>query len=139
MSMTPAEPRHHDPVRTTSHEGESEISAERRLAGAVGASENGSPAPNERRRNWLAGIPLFVAFAVTVGALIFASTRTIGRPHTHNPYESGQIVEAWRTIAGLPVYEDPSVGHATHMYGALAPYVLGAVYRVTGVNLWAGR
>ena len=40
---------------------------------------------------------------------------------------------------GLPVYEDLSRGHATHMYGALAPHVLGAVFRLTGVNLWAGR
>lgn len=83
--------------------------------------------------------PLVAACALVLGATVITIARGLVRPQPDNPYESGQIVEAWRALHGLPVYEDWATGHATHMYGALAPYLLGAIFRVTGSGVWVGR
>lgn len=45
-------------------------------------------------------------------------------------------MEAVRLDAGRPVYE---TGHATHMYGPLLTVSLAGIFRVTGLNLLAGR
>jgi len=45
-------------------------------------------------------------------------------------------MEAARLNAGLPLYE---AGHATHMYGPLLTVLLAEIFRVTGLNLLAGR
>ena len=45
-------------------------------------------------------------------------------------------MEAMRLIAGLPLYE---AGHATHMYGPLLTVFLAGIFRLTGLNLLAGR
>ena len=39
----------------------------------------------------------------------------------------------------MPVYELPPDGHATHMYGALVPWVQGEIFRWTGANNVSGR
>jgi hypothetical protein len=56
-----------------------------------------------------------------------------------NPWESLEVVEAWRSLQGMPVYELPPDGHATHMYGALVPWVQGEIFRWTGPNNVTGR
>ena len=56
-----------------------------------------------------------------------------------NPWESIEILEAWRSVQGMPVYELSSDGHATHMYGALAPWVQGELFRWLGPNNVSGR
>ena len=85
-------------------------------------------------------VALLLACAV---ALIVLVAVGIGRrlivPQPDNPWESGQITEAWRVMHGAPLYEWPERGHATQMYGLLAPYALAAVFKATGVNIWAGR
>src|SRR5260370_3383752 len=45
-------------------------------------------------------------------------------------------MEAARLNAELPLYE---AGHATHMYGPLLTVLLAEIFRVTGLNLLAGR
>jgi hypothetical protein len=45
-------------------------------------------------------------------------------------------MEAVRFNAGLPVYEN---AHATHIYGPLLTIFLAGIFRVTGLNLLAGR
>ncbi len=45
-------------------------------------------------------------------------------------------MEAMRLNAGLPLYE---TGHATHMYGPLLTVFLAGIFRLTGLNLLAGR
>ena len=45
-------------------------------------------------------------------------------------------MEGMRLNAGLPVYE---TGHATHMYGPLLTVLLAGIFRITGLNLLAGR
>jgi hypothetical protein len=56
-----------------------------------------------------------------------------------NPWESIEIVEAWRSVRGLPVYELGPQGHATHMYGAVVPWLQGEVFRWFGPNNVSGR
>ena len=56
-----------------------------------------------------------------------------------NPWEALEVVEAWRSLQGMPVYELPPDGHATHMYGALVPWVQGEIFRLTGPNNVTGR
>ncbi len=56
-----------------------------------------------------------------------------------NPWEAIQVVEAWRSLRGTPVYELPPHGHATHMYGALVPWFQGEIFRFTGPNNVSGR
>ena len=45
-------------------------------------------------------------------------------------------MEAMRLNAGLPLYE---AGHATHMYGPLLTVFLAGIFRLSGLNLLAGR
>ena len=53
-----------------------------------------------------------------------------------SPWEPAIAMEAARLNAGLPLYE---AGHATHMYGPLLTVLLAEIFRVTGLNLLAGR
>jgi hypothetical protein len=50
-----------------------------------------------------------------------------------------EVVEAWRSLRGLPVYEIGPEGHATHFYGALVPWVQGEIFRWVGPNNRSGR
>jgi len=84
-------------------------------------------------------LPPAIAAACIVIAIGEGFLLTILAPQPENPWESGQVVEAWRTLHGSPVYEWPDSGHATHCYGALAPWVLGAAFRLTGPTIWTGR
>jgi hypothetical protein len=84
-------------------------------------------------------LPIFAAVTWIVVINAVAMVFLLLRTNPRNPWEAGQTVEAWRTCVGLPVYEDPVSGHATQMYGALMPHLLGIVLRVTGPNNYAGR
>src|SRR5262249_2318914 len=56
-----------------------------------------------------------------------------------NPWESIEVLEGWRSLRGMPVYELATDGHATHMYGALVPWIQGEIFRWTGPNNISGR
>lgn len=56
-------------------------------------------------------------------------------PSPPDPWEAGQAIEAWRLRSGLPVYEDPDLGHATHMYGPLATVGVAALQPLLGLDL----
>ena len=102
------------------------------------------PDPNESRgagpadRSLLA--PL-VAAAVVIGLVTgFNIHRRLTRhPAPTNPMESIEVVEAWRSSRGMPVYEAPPDGHVTHFYGALMPWVQGEIFRWVGTNNVSGR
>jgi len=83
--------------------------------------------------------PLLIA-AVLIGLITgFNLVRLVCAAAPRNPWESIEIVEAWRSACGMPVYELSPQGHATHMYGAFVPWVQGEVFRWIGLNNVSGR
>jgi hypothetical protein len=94
---------------------------------------------NHKRVLGAGRLPLLVAACVicAIGSInIYRLTSAIA---PRNPWESLEVVEAWRSLKGMPVYELPPQGHATHMYGALVPWVQGEIFRWTGPNNLSGR
>jgi len=78
--------------------------------------------------------------AVLIGLISgFNLLRLVCAAAPRNPWESIEIVEAWRSVRGMPVYELSPQGHATHMYGALVPWVQGEMFRWIGLNNVSGR
>ncbi len=63
----------------------------------------------------------------------------ITAPSPRNPWESVEVLEAWRSLRGMPVYEPPDGGHSTHVYGALVPWIQGEIFRWTAPNNVSGR
>ena len=53
--------------------------------------------------------------------------------------EATEVLEAWRSLHGMPVYELSSDGHSAHFYGALVPWVQGEIFRWVGPNNVSGR
>src|SRR6516165_3637610 len=86
-----------------------------------------------------ARLPLLFAACVigVIGSI--NDYRLTGAKAPRNPWEALEVVEAWRSLKGMPVYELPPEGHATHMYGALVPWVQGEIFRWTGANNVTGR
>jgi len=78
--------------------------------------------------------------AMLIGLITgFNLLRLVAAAAPRNPWESIEIVEAWRSVRGMPVYELSPAGHATHMYGAFVPWVQGALFRWIGLNNVSGR
>ena len=75
--------------------------------------------------------------AILLGAAtVFAAAVRFSDGLPISPWEPAIAMEAMRLNAGLPLYE---TGHATHMYGPLLTVFLAGIFRVTGLNLLAGR
>jgi hypothetical protein len=75
--------------------------------------------------------------ATTLGAAsLFCAIVRLTESLAISPWEPAIDMEAMRLIAGLPLYE---AGHATHMYGPLLTVFLAGIFRLTGLNLLAGR
>jgi len=70
--------------------------------------------------------------AITLIAVVVRLTERLAV----STWEPAIAMEAARLNAGLPLYE---AGHATHMYGPLLTVLLAEIFRVTGLNLLAGR
>jgi hypothetical protein len=68
--------------------------------------------------------------------MLFTAIVRLTKPLAISPWEPAIAMEAMRLNAGLPLYE---TAHATHMYGPLLTVFLAGVFRVTGLNLLAGR
>ncbi len=90
------------------------------------------------------GILLYRAPLLGAAAIIcllngFNLYRLLVAPAPRNPWETTEIVEAWRSLQGMPVYELSPQGHATHMYGALVPWLQGELFRWSGPNNISGR
>ena len=84
-------------------------------------------------------LPLLIAACVICAIASINLYRLAVAQGPRNPWESLQVVEAWRSLKGMPVYEMPPHGHATHNYGALVPWVQGQIFRWTGPNNVTGR
>ena len=83
--------------------------------------------------------PLLIAAFLICRRWHDQSYRLTSAAAPRNPWEALEVVEAWRSLQGMPVYELPPDGHATHMYGALVPWVQGEIFRLTGPNNVTGR
>jgi hypothetical protein len=83
--------------------------------------------------------PLLVAAAIICLISVVNLHRLVTATAPRNPWESVEILEAWRSLQGMPVYENAPNGHATHMYGALVPWVQGQIFRWVGPNNVSGR
>jgi hypothetical protein len=57
----------------------------------------------------------------------------------HNPWESAEVVEGWRSRQGMPLYEDTEKGHSTLMYMPGEPLLLGVLFRLCGPQLLVVR
>jgi len=91
------------------------------------------------RSTWLCRAPLLVAAALICLISGFNIVRLVIAPSPRDPWEATEVVEAWRCLRGLPIYELSPNGHSTHMYGALVPWVQGAIFWWTGPNNASGR
>lgn len=81
---------------------------------------------------------VIAALLITLANFAFMAER-IFHAQPNNPWEAGHVVDGWRFSHGWPVYEDPRTGHATTMYGPLLSITLGAIFKLTGANNYAGR
>jgi hypothetical protein len=88
---------------------------------------------------WIARAPLIAAATIICAITVFNLHRLVAATAPRNPWESIEILEAWRSLQGMPVYEQLPDGHAAHMYGALVPWVQGEIFRWAGPNNVSGR
>jgi hypothetical protein len=101
--------------------------------------QGGGEASMQPRLVWACRGPLIVA-AVLI-CLINARNldRLVRAAAPRNPWEATETLEAWRSLQGMPVYESAADAHATHVYGALVPWVQGEIFRWVGPNNVSGR
>jgi hypothetical protein len=98
-----------------------------------------APSARSPRLGWLAYGPLWIAALLVV---LINGINLDGRVRAANPrnaWEAAEVVEGWRSLRGTPVYDLSPSGHATHMYGALEPWLQGQLFRWTGPSNQAGR
>ncbi len=91
------------------------------------------------RSIWIARAPLLLAAAVICLIAGFNLVRPVLADSPRNPWEAIRVLEGWRSVHGMPVYELNPDGHSTHIYGALAPWVQGELFRWLGPNNVSGR
>lgn len=92
-----------------------------------------------RRSGGAAELVLIAVIAYVIVLATIGMARHLLIPQPSSPWEASQVVEGWRAAQRLAVYEDPATGHATQMYGALAPQLLGIIFRITGPSFLAAR
>jgi hypothetical protein len=95
--------------------------------------------PSPPLLRWLGRAPLLVAAAAIVAINGWNLSHLVAINSPSSPWEALEVVEAWRSLRGLPVYELLPDGHSTHMYGALVPWVQGGIFRWVGPNNTSGR
>jgi hypothetical protein len=57
------------------------------------------------RSSWVCRAPLVVAAGLIFIVTAFNLVRLVTAPAPRNPWEATEVVEAWRSSRGLPVYE----------------------------------
>lgn len=83
--------------------------------------------------------PLLTAALLICAVNAANIARQIQATSPRSPWEATEVMEAWRSLHGLPVYELGPEGHATHFYGALMPWLQGELFRWFGPNNRTGR
>jgi hypothetical protein len=82
---------------------------------------------------------LVLAAALVCVVSGFNLHRLVAASAPRDPWEATEVLEAWRSLRGMPVYERDPNGHATHVYGAMVPWVQGQIFRWVGPNNISGR
>jgi hypothetical protein len=92
-----------------------------------------------RSASWSFRAPLLLAAALICLITGLNVARLVQSRAPRNPWEASEVMEAWRSLRGLPVYDPAPDGHATHFYGPLGPWVQGELFRWVGPNNHSGR
>jgi hypothetical protein len=88
---------------------------------------------------WACRVPLLVAAALICAICGFNVVRLVGAHAPRDPWEAVEVLEAWRSMRGMQVYELTPNGHSTHVYGAIVPWLQGEIFRWVGRNNMSGR
>ena len=104
-------------------------------------TDTGDPSVQTAPRHspWLYRIPILAAATLICLINGYNLQRLVRADAPRNPWEAAEVVEGWRSLHGMPVYERSPGGHATHMYGALVPWVQGEIFRWVGPSNVSGR
>ena len=81
---------------------------------------------------------LIISLWIVVGVVTQISHILLA-PFPETPWEAAMTLEAVRFATGLPVFENPETGHATHMYGSLYTAILGSMFWLTEPSNITGR
>ncbi len=95
--------------------------------------------PRPQTRVWLCRAPLLAAALIIVLINSFNLKHRLTEASPRDPWEAAEVVEGWRSLHGMPVYDASPDAHATHMYGPLAPWSEGVLFRLAGANNVVGR
>lgn len=101
---------------------------------------SGTATPSTRA-GWRPQLPPLLLLATLLGMGVLALVgmwRFFLQHEPLDPWEAAQVGEAWRAAHAMPVYE-MAPGHATHMYGPLAPWLFGALVRAVGPSIFVPR
>jgi hypothetical protein len=91
------------------------------------------------RSAWLYRAPILASAALICIINLYNIYNLVSANSPRNPWEATEVLEGWRSLEGMPVYELSAHGHSTHMYGALVPWVQGEIFRWVGPNNVSGR
>jgi hypothetical protein len=117
-----------------------------RISPAFGVIEDGDMQENHREgfrttgpADWSFRAPLLLAATLICAINGVNIARLVAARSPHDPWEASEVLEAWRSSRGMPVYDGSPDRHATHFYGALVPWVQGEIFRWVGPNNVSGR
>jgi hypothetical protein len=85
-------------------------------------------------RRMLVALPTLVMVLVYLWAAAHTAKARLLRPWTQSPWESEIVMDAWRVVHHQPVYTDPALDHATHMYGPLGTYIVAPFIKKYGAD-----
>jgi len=92
-----------------------------------------------RHSSWLCRGPILVTAIFICLISSYSLSRLVLANAPRNPWEATEVLEAWRSLRGMPVYELAPTAHSTHVYGALVPWLQGEIFRWVGPNNISGR
>lgn len=84
-------------------------------------------------------IPLLGACGAIIAMCLLDTARRLSTAVPAHRWESALVAEGYRALLGMPVYEEPIHGHATHMYGPLTTYLAAVLFRLTGPSVYPLR
>jgi folate-dependent tRNA-U54 methylase TrmFO/GidA len=74
--------------------------------------------------------------ALVITLSLWGTAQQLAKTYPIDMWEAGLLAESFRFANALPVYEDARSGHATNMYGPLAPTGLPRGSSTTPRNDW---
>ncbi len=105
-------------------------------AAVLDATSGNSSTTASSTRLWLPVILISIGITLTAIVQIALRIRVIS---PLDPWESIVVTEAWRASVGMPVYTTGFADHSTHIYGPLITYLVGGIFKVTGISFLPAR